>query len=361
MFGASNKPLNAKQPSPQTEWMVGPNGIEAIVFVHGILGDKKKTWGKFPELLESDEELPLLDVLCWGYESGLVPGSYQDVETEAACLISGLRTLLNTDEDIYLVCHSMGGLVALKGVVQNVLNGDGRVHPVSSIQLITLYATPMHGSGVADVVSYGAKLHWAVRLLTKVLPHKQLDSLRRGKFVQDLLRMCNEHVYRPDSQNTLIMERIPVQACTANQDAFVSRSSAIGIFQSDPPPIHLSGTHFSVKEPDHHLDLRYLALKKNLNDCLRVSFHSLCEFILNDCNEKHDREEALERFDKQYIHLIRKCLTECIPNRLTTEDDERRVALSMMHFGIKGRITPEEAVRCVIRQYRYRGDSRLSR
>ena len=36
------------------------------VFVHGIIGSYQTTWGQFPELLASDEDLPHLDILKLG-------------------------------------------------------------------------------------------------------------------------------------------------------------------------------------------------------------------------------------------------------------------------------------------------------
>lgn len=358
MFGFDKKPLNRNQPSPESEWQAEPMGIDAIVFVHGILGDKTKAWGKFPELLQSDPELPAFDVLCWGYQSGLIPGSYKDVETEADSLMSDLRQLLADDEDIYLVAHSMGGLVSLKGIVRKILNGEGKVHPVSSIKLVTLYATPLHGSGVADVVAFAAGLSRYSRMAMKVLPGDQLEDLRKGEFVQSLLVESNEHIYRPLPENTLVNNRIRVQACTAKRDAVVSKQSAIGIFAKNPSPIHLEGTHTSVKEPDHHLDQRYLAFKSNLNEGLKDSFTRLSQRALND-PDKAVKLQAVERFDQQYGRLLKRCVSACFPGIEPTDRNRRAIAASMLDFGARGGRTPEEVVRCVIRDYRYTNEPPL--
>lgn len=42
---------------------------DTVVFVHGLIGDIVKTWGRFPELLRTDPDLPKLDVLMCGYQA----------------------------------------------------------------------------------------------------------------------------------------------------------------------------------------------------------------------------------------------------------------------------------------------------
>ena len=42
-------------------------GVDAVVFVHGLGGDYRETWGDFPELVATDPDLPAMDILLWGY------------------------------------------------------------------------------------------------------------------------------------------------------------------------------------------------------------------------------------------------------------------------------------------------------
>ncbi|MGH7207704.1 MAG: hypothetical protein ACREI2_16015 [Nitrospiraceae bacterium] len=48
----------------------------ALVFVHGILGDYRETWGEFPNLVLKDSSLNHCDIICWGYPSDLPPENY---------------------------------------------------------------------------------------------------------------------------------------------------------------------------------------------------------------------------------------------------------------------------------------------
>lgn len=353
MFPQFKKPLNANQSSHNSEWKVGPDdSLNSVVFVHGILGHRSDTWGSFPELIDSDPELPRMDILCWGYPSGLVPGSYQDIETEADALLTGLGHQMTEGRDIYLVAHSMGGLVCLRGIVKAAQKGRGKDFPTNAIRMIVLYATPLQGSAVADTVAIGittiSRLHWLVRLVFRFLPVKQLRDLRRGDFVQQLVSDTVEYVYRPRPDSQFVERSIPVQACTGTQDSFVTKTSAIGVFQ-EPAPAHLHGTHSTVKQPEDHNDIRYLVFKNNLIEDLKRSFVELCRNIMNGDNET-DRRRHLDCFDRQYGHMVETCAKACSPDpdRLISDHDKFLIGVDIMKFGCVEGTTPQEAVRSVI-------------
>lgn len=91
---------------------VGPwRRIDAVVFVHGIAGHFRDTWGAFPELLHSDPDLPDLDILLWGYRTSYLPQDVHGTGTLARNLVSELRVRLEEAADAFLVlvAHSMGG------------------------------------------------------------------------------------------------------------------------------------------------------------------------------------------------------------------------------------------------------------
>ena len=180
------KKLSRKQSSPKSEWNEEQQHVDTVVFVHGILGNETGTWGEFPHLLHTDRDLPKLDILCWGYRSDVVPRRYQDIETEGEALISDLETLVEEGNDLYLVGHSMGGLVILKGLVNRIRNEHGSTHPVNAVRWITLYSSPLLGSAVANVVSFTISAIPVLRQLMKWLPGNQLYDLRRGDFVEQL-------------------------------------------------------------------------------------------------------------------------------------------------------------------------------
>ena len=351
------KPLPKGQPSPKSSWHAPPQDFDAVVFVHGILGSHASTWGRFPELLSTDVDLPSLDLLSWGYSSGYVPGSYNDVATEGHALLSDLESHVRDGNDIYLLGHSMGGLVILRGLVDRILDEKGQTPPVSQIRWITLYASPLFGSAVANVVAFGLLLNKWARLLSKVFPHKQLRDLRRGKFCDDLTRDVVRLVYRPLPQSLLVRRAIPVRACAALHDQLVARESAIGVF-NDPSPKDIDGTHGTVKLPEHHKDSRYLAFKNDLESGLKDSFARLCQQALG-APEMNDRYVAAQRIDRQYGKMIELCTATCFVGLEVTDARRREIALIVWRLGAKGQAAPSQVMGRVIAEYNYRDDPRF--
>ena len=334
--------------------------MDTVVFVHGILGDETGTWGRFPELLHTDDDLPCLDILCWGYHSGIVPRKYQDVETEGEALVSDLETLVQEGNDLYLVGHSMGGLVILKGLVKRIRNEHGDTHPVRGVKWITLYASPLLGSAVANVVSAALGIIPVVRTVMKRFPGTQLYNLCRGEFVDELVGDTVSLIYRPKRESKLVDGPIPVRACYAKQDAVVSKGSAIGVFRDDPPPKLLEGTHGTVKLPEHHRDVRYLAFKNDLEQGLCRSFGQICRRALRD-DDVNVRRRAAERFDRQYGDMLQRCADACFGGRYITEADLQAVTLRVWEFGEIGDTSPARTMSNVVIDFTYRDDGRLIR
>src|SRR6185437_1531254 len=281
MLEFKRKKLTERQPTEKTNWHRGQRHLDTVVFVHGLLGDSGKAWGDFLELLDTDPDLPRLDLLSWGYRSGLMPSSYQGVETEGEALVSDLESLVRDGNAIFLVGHSMGGLVILKGLVNRIRDQHGQKHPVKSVKRIVLYATPLHGSAVANVVRFLLGRSRWTQWLGGAWPRKQLKDLERGSFCDELIAHVTNLIYRPLAENPLVLAPIPVRACAAKHDRLVTRDSAISIFR-DPAPKILEGGHVSIKLPDHHGDTRYLALKNDLEEALGHSFHMLCREVVGD-------------------------------------------------------------------------------
>jgi len=60
------KTLSAQQVSRESTWWDKDNkDCDAVVFIHGILGDQIGTRGHFPALLQDDPDLPKLAILHW--------------------------------------------------------------------------------------------------------------------------------------------------------------------------------------------------------------------------------------------------------------------------------------------------------
>ena len=88
------------------------NQRSAIVFVHGLLGDPRKSWQHFPEFLERDEGLSGWDIYSFGYASSAFSFAAPSYETLALLLYTQLRKTQLADYDrLAIVAHGEGGLI----------------------------------------------------------------------------------------------------------------------------------------------------------------------------------------------------------------------------------------------------------
>jgi len=323
--------------SPESSWHTkDPKGYETIVFVHGILGDSVKTWGSFPDLLIDDPDLPELDILMWGYSSGLVPDNYEDVETESGVLMSDLRLQLPEEDSCYLVAHSMGGLVALRGLLTEIENDRADRKPANNVEMVTLYGTPLEGSAAADVLHGIANSNRVFRLLKKILPDKQLRDLKRDGFV-DKLNSDIEHsamkVVPVEQEAT--KESFTVQAVVGKKDVVVTHKSAKGPFTADPPPLIVDGTHSTMKLPTSHLHSSYIALKRNLARKLGLFLHATSLKWKNGNSSDVQHSLSFYRIDNQYQSILQRCLTEIHGDRYFSNQEYDDVLLTFLNISTK--------------------------
>jgi triacylglycerol esterase/lipase EstA (alpha/beta hydrolase family) len=112
-FGFENLAMNLHQHEE-------PRSVDSLViFVHGLNGSGYKTWGIFPELAFNGEVSPLtVDVAIFDYFSGkrrwkrVKPRANLVANTLAQCIAE-----VQPDyHQIYVVAHSMGGLIAKDAV-----------------------------------------------------------------------------------------------------------------------------------------------------------------------------------------------------------------------------------------------------
>ncbi len=241
----------------EPDFFQGRTDCDTIVFVHGLHGNFRTTWGRFPKLLREDPDLPRLDICLWSYRASVLPGAHS-IKVEAQHLLTGLRTLEDSVKHVFLVGHSMGGLLILEGMCHELREGRARARPADLVRHITLYATPVLGSQLASLFLAGLGLTRRARYFVS----KQLKELRQGEFCNRLLQEVTNRLYNPNieagSENS--KRWIPITACVATDDLAVTPDSAAAIFQN-PPVLQLPGGHSGIKEPRSRNDQRYKALK----------------------------------------------------------------------------------------------------
>jgi len=130
------------------------NQKKAIIFIHGIVGSAKDN-GKilstftneqhkayWPDLMKDDEFFNGIDLFTYQYELG------QDIQSLADQIVSNVfnSDQLKSKDELFVVAHSMGGLVVRRAIVATNLDPK-------RIKALYLFGVPMDGSAWANLVS----------------------------------------------------------------------------------------------------------------------------------------------------------------------------------------------------------------
>ena len=154
----------------QGKWIRPPQTGVSIVFVHGILSSGETCWKHkngtyWPSLLADEEKFKAYGVYVYTYETGIFSGTY-DLNNVVDDLKERIFTLDKVAEShrIVFVCHSMGGIVVRKFLVERVLNLIDKNIEIG----LFLVASPSVGASYAN---------WLTPI-AKFMGHSQADALR---------------------------------------------------------------------------------------------------------------------------------------------------------------------------------------
>jgi pimeloyl-ACP methyl ester carboxylesterase len=153
----------------QREWIRLPQGKASAVFVHGILSSGETYWrhdngSYWPELLKNEPELGSLGIYVFTYQTGIFSGSYR-----LGDIVDALKEHMRLDgvlksNQLVFVCHSMGGIVVRKYIVERAAELIGAEKKID----LFLVASPSLGASYADWLSP----------LAQLFGHAQADALR---------------------------------------------------------------------------------------------------------------------------------------------------------------------------------------
>lgn len=216
-----------------------------VLFVHGLSGDEKTTWGKFPNLLFTDSSPPLVDVVSWAFDSINI-----DIETLAKQLKTFIDLRYSNYKNIYLVGHSMGGIILQAMIVDALLNCRGR--DLQKIRHIVNFAVPVDGVQITAILA----------ALNVNLSNLRADS---GLINRNRRHWINR-VYNPEKivgQENCYM-KIPTTVVVGAEDTIVSKASVTSYYEK-PEPRVVPGDHWSLKLPDDRKNsLAYSIVKSTL-------------------------------------------------------------------------------------------------
>ncbi|MDB5024282.1 MAG: hypothetical protein JWP78_2037 [Mucilaginibacter sp.] len=152
------------------EWIRIPKIDTTVIYVHGILSNGESCWlhqnGTYwPALLESEDNLADLGIYVFSYETGIFSGNYSlnDAVDAMKEYIINLDSVIESKKLVF-VCHSMGGIVVRKFLVER--SADLIKHQ-TEVGLF-LVASPSLGSAYANLLAP----------LAKFFGNSQADTLR---------------------------------------------------------------------------------------------------------------------------------------------------------------------------------------
>ncbi|KAK3307268.1 uncharacterized protein B0T15DRAFT_414325, partial [Chaetomium strumarium] len=231
-----------------------------IVFVHGLTGDREKTWTArgasepWPKAL-LPSELPTARVLTFGYDAyvadwrGIV--SQNRIGNHAWNLLTSLATYRERDETnerpIVFVCHSLGGLVCEDALVTSRQRPEKHLRNIlQSTRAIAFLGTPHHGAGLA---------RWAELLSRYVGLVKQTNT----KIVA-VLRQESEMLARiQDSFHTMVIARSKEGQRQINITCFFEELPLLGVGQVVPQHSAILPGYIPIGIHSNHMDMARFA------------------------------------------------------------------------------------------------------
>jgi hypothetical protein len=191
-------------------------------------------------------EIPYASTVATGISALLK--SLEDINELARLLHTQIETTYSEYEDIYIIAHSMGGLIAQKYIVDRLNNEE----PLK-IKKLMLYDVPHHGSALAKIATF--------------YKHEQIKQLTKSsEFITELNRR------REFKQ---INEKVDTKYIVCLKGVVVDTVSATNGYNE---ALELERTHKTIVKPENHEDEVYLAWKNFIfahSDIVETLFQNL--------------------------------------------------------------------------------------
>jgi pimeloyl-ACP methyl ester carboxylesterase len=267
-------------------FLLNTDSQTAVLFIHG-LGGSYNTWNSFSRKLNSDwSESDAFSLEYDDYYNNirkipiytfLVKNIFgESIDKLAKHLDSFIKTVCDKYKYVVLVCHSMGGLVARKYII-DLLNRDRNIGKVKA--LIT-YATPHHGSTLANISKAFFLKPMAFFSFGSFRLFSQLKDLsKNGSFINKL---------NSDWSKLNISSKLDFYRVVGMADWVVNENSAS--FEVDDNVISCANKdHFSIIQPHPYIK----------DNALYVTYNYLRKFnetIMhrNQLEEEYTNENELE-------------------------------------------------------------------
>ncbi|MBB1382463.1 hypothetical protein H5071_10995, partial [Shewanella sp. SR41-2] len=239
-------------------WVKKDDKTNLIVFIHGLKGGLE-TWSyddntSFPELLKSQTDfISDFDIACFDYFTtftetyGKAKGIFRKLFTsfntkEKNLPIEELSELLKTEidltdyENIILIAHSMGGLVAKSCILKQLEEKH-----VSNIRGLISLAVPHSGALTANI---GGLVSSNVQLQDLSVLSPTIDKLTR-EWIQTPNTPCTKYIY-------------------ASHDDFVDKKSALAVDALKKDSMAVNADHSSICKPMDVNETTFKAVRKHI-------------------------------------------------------------------------------------------------
>ncbi len=237
-------------PLSNINYVLPPEEKVLVLFVHGLNGGKG-SWSKFVTALNNVKEIEgMFDVDYYSYPTSFFETLYKPLPTIQS-IADGLRSHINLVckryDSIILACHSMGGLICRRYLLNHAKQYKKERFKIKSL---LLYAVPNLGSDLNKVNFFNP---W----------HSQIKQLgRNSDFIQDM----------NSDWNTFGINAITdVKYIIAGRDAVVSKDSAILYWGNTATETDIYKTHFSIIDPSEENDISLLALVNQISKIFNAS------------------------------------------------------------------------------------------
>ena len=202
-----------------------------VLFIHG-LGGSEKTWEQFLTLAREDTDLNSHFVFeAFTYDTNVF-GFGANLSDVGALLRSDLSSKYRDHEDVILISHSQGGLIAEKYLVEEVKSGQHL-----RVVLLMTYAMPRAGS-----------------VLARFAPGTQTKQLRGDS---DFMRYLNS-----DWETLEMARRLKLIRVDGTDDSVISRP---GLAEFDNRNVaKVRGGHTKTVRPDSRETDSYILFKQAL-------------------------------------------------------------------------------------------------
>ena len=211
-----------------------PNIRSIIIFVHGIFGKYNESWDKTPSALMEATLLSKVDFGSFGYNTSVI--DFEDARPIVGQLILWMKTHLGQYDDIFIVAHSMGGLI-VREACADLLSSSSPDHELfQKIRHNFFIAVPLSGAYLARVLDK-IPIVRGINKKIKFLAHPNTNSYSRIGY-RAVVATAKEFK----------LKRAKFSIFWGTSDNFVSAASPGTFTEDDIEEGPIPGTHSSVKD-----------------------------------------------------------------------------------------------------------------